>query len=324
MNPKLRRFGILVAVAALAAWLLIRVRLAVRSYLRLLRAKRLADQFYAECPSGRITKNVIYNPDVAARLDVYQPQSGSGHPVAVYVYGGSWNSGNKELYASAAQRLLPAGLVLVIPDYTLYPAGGYPRQTQDIAAAIAWTLDNIGDYGGDPRRVVVVAQSAGAQVAALAVLEPHWLAAHRHSPSELRGFIGISGVFDLPTQLEHLRSNRRASQFVMDVMGGPANLRQASPSQFVSTVTPPTLLIHGDADRTVPVRMSKDYHRRLLAAGVQSHLLIYRRAGHAEILLKALTDDPSQLINDILNFIRRSTQSTDGARQAGPTPAEIA
>jgi acetyl esterase/lipase len=324
MNSKLRQFGILVVVAAVAAWLLISVRAAVRSYLRLLRAKRLADQFYAECPSSRITKNVVYDPSVAARLDVYRPESGSGHPVAVYVYGGSWNSGNKELYASAARRLLPAGLVLVIPDYTLYPAAGYPRQTQDIAAAIAWTLDNIGHYGGDPRRVVVAAQSAGAQVAALVVLDPRWLAAHQHSPSELKGFIGISGVYDLPTQLEHLHRNRRASQFVMDVFGGSANLRQASPSQFVSAATPPTLLIHGDADRTVPVRMSRDYHRRLLAAGVQSDLLIYRRAGHAEILLKALTDDPSQLINDILNFIRPLTESADGATRAAPSSAETA
>jgi acetyl esterase/lipase len=316
MHLKLRRFGILVVVAALAVWLFTRLRAAVRSYLRLLRAKLLADQFYAECPL--VTKNVCYHPTVAARLDVYQPESGSGYPVALYVYGGSWNSGKKELYASAAQRLLPAGLVLVIPDYTLYPTAGFPRQTQDIAAAIAWTLDNIGDYGGDPRRVVVVAQSAGAQVAALAVLDPRWLAVHHHSPSELLGFIGISGVYDLPTQLAHLRRNRRASHFVMDVVGGPTNLRQASPSEFVGPETPPTLLIHGDADRTVPVRMSKDFHSRLLAAGVQSDLQIYSRAGHAEILLQALTDDPSQLLNDMLTFIRRLTQSANGARPAAP------
>ena len=41
-----------------------------------------------------------------------------------------------------------------------------------------------------------------------------------------------------------------------------------------------------------------------------------RRAGHAEILLKALTDDPSQLMTDILTFIRRLTQAADGAEPA--------
>ena len=62
-------------------------------------------------------------------LDVYQPENGSGYPVVFYVYGGSWNSGNKELYAPAAQRVLPAGVVMVVPDYTRFPAAGYPGQT---------------------------------------------------------------------------------------------------------------------------------------------------------------------------------------------------
>jgi len=50
MHLRLRRFGILVVFAALAVWLFNPLRAAVRSYLRLLRAKRLADRFYAECP----------------------------------------------------------------------------------------------------------------------------------------------------------------------------------------------------------------------------------------------------------------------------------
>ena len=91
----------------------------------------------------------------------------------------------RRLTAPAAQRLLSGGLVLVIPDYTCYPAAGYPQQTQEVAAALAWTLENIERYGGDAKRVIVAAQSAGGQIAALAVLDPQWLAAHGHSAAEL-------------------------------------------------------------------------------------------------------------------------------------------
>jgi acetyl esterase/lipase len=295
------------AAAGLILWLAARNRHYARFYWKLYQAKRQADRFYAACPA--VFKNIAYHPDTPRTLDVYRPENGDGDPVIVYVYGGSWYSGNKELYASAAQRLLPYGAVIVIPDYTLYPAAGYPRQTQEVAAALAWTLDNIRQYGGDPQRVVVAAQSAGAQVAALALFDPQFLAVHQHSAAEVCGFIGISGVYDIATQLAHQRRRWRSDRFVLDVMGGPQNVRIASPLSFAWPQAPPTLLIHGDADDTVPLRMSQDLHARLQAAGAESELSIYPGAGHSSILFDALAQSPSRLMTEILAFVRRCTAS---------------
>jgi acetyl esterase/lipase len=277
----------------------------LRFYYRLIRAQHQANRFYAECPW--VTKNILYHADLPCRLDVYQPETGSGHPVMIYVYGGSWRNGNKELYAPAAQRLLPSGFVLVIPDYTLFPQAVYPRQTEEIAAAIAWTFEHISDYGGDPRRVVLVAQSAGAQIAGLALLEPRWLAAYGHLSAELRGFIGISGVYDFGAVLAHHRANARAHKMLSDVLGGEANAGRASPISFVTSAAPPALLIHGDADTTVPIGVGLEFYRRLQAAGVQSEFTTYPGAGHADILFRALTEQPPHLLDDIVRFVRRCT-----------------
>jgi acetyl esterase/lipase len=244
---------------------------------------------------------------VRTRLDVYQPEGARDCPVFIYVYGGSWHSGNKALYAPMAQRLMPEGIVVVLPDYTTYPAARFPQPVQEIAAAIAWTLDNIQNFGGDPRRVIVGAQSAGAQVAGVALLDPRWLAAHGHSAAEVRGFLGISGVYDVPAQVAYAQRHGRWGRYVESVMGGRANLTAASPISFVTAAAPPMLLIHGDADTTVPIQTSLDFHARLQAAGVPSEFVCYPRGGHSAILFDALTENPPRLVADMLRFVRAHT-----------------
>jgi acetyl esterase/lipase len=311
-----RRLFVGAAAGLAVLWLAVRHRQLGVYFWNLYNAKRVADRFYAECPT--VFKNIAYHPSTPRRLDVYRPADGSGYLVVVYVYGGSWNSGNKELYASAAQRLLPEGAVVVIPDYTLYPAGGYPRQSQEIAAALAWTLENIAAYGGDPGKLVVAAQSAGGQVAGLAVFDPRFLAAHGRSAAEVRGFVGISGVYDITTQLAHERRQGRSGRYVESVIGGRGNISAASPLTFAGPSTPPTLLIHGDADGTVPVRVSHDLHARLKAAGANCELMIYPGAGHSSIMFDALAHNPSRLLADIMAFVRQCTDTPATVHSAGP------
>jgi acetyl esterase/lipase len=297
------------AALALAALLVLAVRTRalneLQFFYRLFLAHRHANRFYAECPW--VTKNIAFHSDMTPRLDVYRPEAGTGHPVVIYVYGGSWRSGNKELYAPAAQRLLPSGFVLVIPDYTLFPKAGYPRQTEEIAAAIAWTLDHIADFGGDPRRVVLIAQSAGAQIAGLALLEPRWLAAHHHSASDLRGFVGISGVYDFGAVLAYHGASTRTRAMLAEILGGADNAGRASPMSYVTSQAPPALLIHGDADTTVPISVGLDFHHRLQAAGVPSEFITFPGAGHADILFRALTEQPPRLFDSLVSFVRRCT-----------------
>ncbi len=300
--------GLLTAAGLLGAWLGWRYRDLVRFYHKLYQARREAERFYAGCAT--LTKNIAPHPSVRTRLDVYQPDGARDCPVFIYVYGGSWNSGDKELYAPMAQRLLPEGVVVVVPNYTTYPTARHPQPVREIAAAIAWTLDNIQHFGGDPRRVILGAQSAGAQIAALALLDPRWLAAHGHSAADIRGFVGISGVYDMPAEVAFVPRQRG---YLAGVVGGAANLDLASPIHHVGPHAPPALLIHGDADTTVPMSISVAFDQRLRAAGVPSEFIRYAGGGHSGILFEALAEKPSRLLNDMLRFLR--------SRTAAPTKA---
>ncbi len=268
-------------------------------YVRLYFAQRRANKFYAEYPS--LVKNIPYTP--TQTLDVYRPETGEGLPVLLYIYGGSWVSGNKELYAPAAQLLMPHGLVLVVPNYSLHPQAHYQQQVTEVADSIAWTLENIEKYGGDKRRVIVCAHSAGGHLASLALLDERWLARTGHHLSEIAGLLSISGVYDIAHQMDHEHSKGRDGKLLREHFEGEQNFALASPLAYVRPGLPPIHLIHGDADRTVPIGISETFHAALLASGNAATYNVYKGGGHSEILFEALTENPSKLIAEMVAFV---------------------
>ena len=268
--------------------------------LRLLNAKRIADKFYAEYDG--ISKSIPYGSRAAQKLDVYRPETGSNYPVLIFVHGGGWDSGNKELYAPVAQKLLPEGLVLVVPGYTLYPDATYRQQTDDVAAAISWTLENIAQYGGDPKRIIAGGQSAGGHLTALAVLDAQWLSRYGHTSAELCGYYGIAGVYDIAAQKADDALKGDTDPIMTAVMEGDSNFANASPLNFVRPDLPPVLLIHGDADETVDIGISRAFHEKLQSAGAQSQFLVYPGAGHSGLLFDALASNPARLVTDLSEF----------------------
>ncbi|MEJ2209276.1 MAG: alpha/beta hydrolase [Anaerolineae bacterium] len=294
----------LAALAALglgAAWV---YREQIGWYVQLARTYLAARRFYNTYEP--LARDVAFQPDMQPRLDVYSPPAGVGYPVLFFVHGGSWKDFHKELFAPVAMKLVPEGMVVVIPDYTLYPNAGYEQMADEVAAALSWTLENIDTYGGDPARVVVAGHSAGAHLAGLAVMDPRFLAAYGHSSAEIRGLIGMSGVYDVQAEYDYWVEQGAYPEVIVEVMGGEERFAPASPIEYVRPDLPPVLLIHGDRDETVPVSIATAFHAALLSVGADSELEVYDGRGHADYLFAALAQDGSRLVTDIAAFVRRS------------------
>jgi acetyl esterase/lipase len=272
-------------------------------YVKLYKAYRGARKFRAEYE--HLARDVVFHPEMDVRLDVYSPPAGANHPVIFFVHGGRWSELTKELFAPVATKLLPEGIVVVIPDHTLHPHARYEQMTHEVAAALSWTLENVERYGGDPERVVVAGHSSGAQLLGLAVMAPRFLSAYGHSQAEVCGMIGISGGYDLDAQYAFERAKGSDAPVMTAVMGGRENFTVASPINYVQPGLPPMLLIHGDEDPTIPVSTSIDFHAALQKAGVQSELKIYPGGRHSEMLFSALAEQRPQLVVDLSDFVHR-------------------
>ena len=70
-------------------------------------------------------------------LDVYAPKRETAPaPVAVFFYGGSWDSGRRQDYGWVGRALAAQGFLTIVPDYRLYPAVRYPSFIADGALAV--------------------------------------------------------------------------------------------------------------------------------------------------------------------------------------------
>ncbi len=153
----------------------------------------------ARSDTYRTTPDVAYGPLARHKLDVYAPLGtapAAGWPVVVFLYGGSWNSGERADYRFMGEALASRGVLVLVADYRLYPEVRYPSFLEDSARAMAWGLEHAKQLGGDPHRVFVMGHSAGGYNAAMLALDPRWLASVGHRPGELAGWIGLAGAYE--------------------------------------------------------------------------------------------------------------------------------
>jgi acetyl esterase/lipase len=258
-------------------------------------------QFYHQY--DHVARDIAFHPEMAPRLDVYSPPDGEGHPVLIFLHGGAWSSYHKGLFAPVAMRMLPQEIVVVIPDYSLFPGAHYEQMTSEVAAAMAWTLENIGDYGGDSGRVVVAGHSAGAHLLGLAAMDRRFLSVHGHSSEELCGLIGLSAVYDVQAEYDFWLAKGSTPRLITGVFQGEENFQRASPIQHVRAGLPPWLVIHGDQDESVPVEMSIEFAEALEAVGAPVELRVYSGAAHSDYLFEGLRDERAPVLGDIVSFV---------------------
>ncbi len=225
-------------------------------------------------PGVQRIANVAYGTGPRQAMDLYRPaqRSATALPVIVFLYGGSWNSGDRQGYEFVGRALAAKGFLVAIPDYRLVPQVHYPAFLQDNAAAVRWIAQHAGDYGGQPGRVVLVGHSAGAYNAAMVAMDPRWLGADR---ALVRGFVGLAGPYDFAPFVD---------KTVEETFAGVADQASTQPIAYAGAGSPPALLATGDRDTVVRPRNSDALARALRANGVRVERLTYPRVGHAGLI----------------------------------------
>jgi acetyl esterase len=114
-----------------------------------------------------IIENLSYGPHGEANvLDIWRPKDAEGPlPVVLYIHGGGFRSLSKDSHWIMALVMARHGYLVATINYRLSPEHAYPSHIQDACAAWLWTLNNVAEYGGDPSRMVVAGESAGANLA---------------------------------------------------------------------------------------------------------------------------------------------------------------
>lgn len=114
--------------------------------------------------------------DPAHLLDVYlpSPEHQGPRPVVVYYHGGGFRILSKESHWLMGIAFAREGYVTMVPDYRKAPAHTYPAAHEDAFRAYRWAVEHAEAFGGDPSRIVVAGESAGANLAASISLASCW------------------------------------------------------------------------------------------------------------------------------------------------------
>jgi len=100
-------------------------------------------------------------------LSIYTPKTGNGpFPVIVYYHGGGFVIANIEVYSASAKTLADkVGAIVISVGYRLAPEHKFPTAHNDAYAAYLWAIKNAASIKGDPKKIALVGESAGGNLA---------------------------------------------------------------------------------------------------------------------------------------------------------------
>lgn len=281
-----------------------------------------ATEFFVANAPGSLSSldrhvDISYGPDPRQRLDVIAPRNGENLPVVIFWYGGSWTAGSKSEYRFVGDALARQGIVTVLADYRLYPQVTFPAFEQDGANAVAWVERHIQDYRGDPAHIILMGHSAGGHTAAYLAFNHEFLRKYGADPQDIVGLIGLSGTYVFVPDSDLLRA----------AFPPPYSQSDWQPIRFVDSQAPPTLLLHGLADKEVLPREAVELRDALESAQVPVKLKLYAQRGHADTVASfaLVTRWRTNALQECVAFIRAVTAGREGERQSrlrGPRVSE--
>lgn len=255
-----------------------------------------------------VERGLRYGPGDRRLLDVYRPAGREpSRAIVIFVYGGGWRAGHRNMYGFVGAALAARGITTVIPDYRLYPEAVFPEFVSDVAYAYAWVEKNLGEPGQRP--IVLIGHSAGAHIAALLAFEPKYLvsAGAIHRPA---GFVGLAGpyAFD-PTTYET----------TAEIFRKATSANEARPVTHVRPGAPPALLLHGSADDMVKLWNTETLAGTLTEHGVTVRKSVVPGLGHLGIVLALswpFRSGAAPVLEEIVAFVAESE-----TRAKEPSPA---
>ena len=179
------------------------------------------------------------------QLDIYHPRGLSNTIVLFFVHGGAFRQGDKNEHIELGVTY--AGYynyTTVVVNYRLSSAPYYavhPDHINDVSKAFSWTYHNISKYGGDPEKIYIFGQSAGAHLVALLATDNRYLQAEGISNSEIKGVIAMSGTYDLYQLVNWpenpVKLNDQAMFMYYGLIYRPFGTLEQSPLDAASAVT---------------------------------------------------------------------------------------
>jgi acetyl esterase/lipase len=261
-----------------------------------------------EPPAYDRREDVIYGRKygTALTMDVFTPRANANGAGVIWVVSGGWFSAHEVINAGFIDELLRRGYTVFAVVHGSQPKYTIPEILPDMHRAVRFIRHHAKDYHVDPDRIGIAGGSAGghlslmqgtagtpgdsgtkdpidresSRVQAVACFFPPTDFLNYGKPGEIALGCGILKDFRAPFDFQEFSPARHEFEPITDVGKILEIGRQISPAYHVSPDDPPTLIIHGDADKLVPIQQAEVIIDKLKASRVEARLEVKKGQGH--------------------------------------------
>ncbi len=195
-------------------------------------------------------------------------------PAIVFFFGGGWNSGSPAQFENQARHFAKRGMIAITADYRVKSRQGVQvvECVKDAKSAIAWVRENAQRLGIDPDRIAAAGGSAGGHLAAATGTISGF--GNDERPNAMILFNPACTLASIAGwQPPAAKAGLSAERFGVEA-------KVISPAHHIGPHTPPTLILHGKADTTVPYASVVAFEAVMKEAGRPCKLVGYDGAGH--------------------------------------------
>ena len=268
-----------------------------------------ADTTYkaVEYPNGFSSQlNVVYTKtkDWEGRMDLYLPPIEKGpSALVINIHGGGWNHGVKESQ-TGFNTFFKKGFAVANIEYRLTGQATAPAAVQDTRCALIYLIRHSKELNIDVNKIVIMGGSSGGHLALMGGLlgndhrfDDNCPGVENIKVAAIIDKYGITDVWDWGY------GNNVTSKSAITWLGNKATDRKfaasVSPITYVDKNSPPTFIVHGDADPTVPYQQSVELHKKFVEAGVKTEFITVPGGLHG----KFDKDKNSEINAAIMKFI---------------------
>lgn len=253
-------------------------------------------------------------PADTRRVYLYKPRHAKGPlPVIMYVHGGGFIAGSIDMCAGVCGNLAEdLQAIVVAPSYRLAPEAPFPAATDDSFAALQWTAANIARHGGDPAQLVIMGESAGGLLAAVAAQR-----ARDEGGPALAGQVLVYPTIDAEantrSRVEYANGPVLKTVAAIGMWGAylgdmaKAASPLASPARARSLAgLAPALILTAECDPTCDE--GEDYGRALQAAGVPARIHRLEGLVHAVSYMSRYVPRADEITQQVGAFLQSLKQ----------------
>lgn len=264
-----------------------------------------ADRSYP--PQFSDAKSEVYKTasDTQLRIYIFSPQhlkAGEHRPAVVFFFGGGWRSGSPVQFAEQSRYLTKRGMVAICADYRVSSRQEVTPLdcVEDARAAMAYVRENAERLGIDPKRIAAAGGSAGGHLAACVGVLDDPTSSENATSSRADALVLFNPAVQLaPLEGDDTSLGAAAITGINARTNGRA--KEISPVHHVGENEPPTLILHGVDDTTVPFSTVQRFGKEMRKHGNRCEVIGFKDAAHGFFNLRRGNDTFNQATTRLMD-----------------------